>query len=81
MPTIRGIPGPYRFYFYSFDCNEPIHVHVRRERATCKFWMDPVALAAVSGFPARELTRIRGVILEHRLLILEAWREHCGSIN
>ena len=32
MPTIRGIPGPYRFFFYSFDCNEPKHVHVRRER-------------------------------------------------
>ena len=32
MPTIPGIPGPYRIFFYSFDCNEPKHVHVRRER-------------------------------------------------
>jgi len=39
MPTIKGIPGPYRFFFYSFDCNEPmhVHVHVERERMSCKF--------------------------------------------
>jgi hypothetical protein len=23
MPTVKGISGPYRFFFYSFDCNEP----------------------------------------------------------
>jgi hypothetical protein len=29
MPTIRDISGPYRFFFYSFDCNEPMHVHAQ----------------------------------------------------
>jgi hypothetical protein len=79
MPTINRIPGPYRFYFYSFDCNEPMHVHVRRERATCKVWLDPITVVATDGFSARELNRIRRVILEHRPLIEEAWREHCGT--
>lgn len=79
MPTIPGIPGPYRFFFYSFDCNEPPHVHVRRDRATCKFWLDPVALAGDSGFPPRELNQVRRLILQHRDRILEAWREHCGE--
>jgi len=27
MPTVKSIPGPYRLFFYSFDCNEPMHVH------------------------------------------------------
>lgn len=79
MPTVKGIPGPYRFYFPSFDCNEPRHVHVRQERARCKFWLDPIAVASTGGFSARDLTRIRRVILEHRLLIQEAWHEHCGT--
>jgi hypothetical protein len=79
MPTIPGIPGPYRFFFYSFDCNEPVHVHARRERATCKFWLDPVALAANHGLSPRDLTAARRIILEHRDRILEAWREHCGA--
>jgi hypothetical protein len=42
MPSIPGIPGAYRFYFYSFDCGEPMHVHVVRERLTCKFWLGGV---------------------------------------
>jgi hypothetical protein len=31
MPTIKNISGPYRFFFYSFDCNEPVHVHIQRD--------------------------------------------------
>jgi hypothetical protein len=79
MPTIPGIPGPYRFFFYSFDCNEPVHVHARRERSVCKFWLDPVALADNHGLSPRDLTAVRRIILEHRQRILEAWREHCGA--
>lgn len=79
MPTIRGIPGPYRLYFYSFDCNEPPHVHVQRERATAEFWLDGVALAGNHGLAPRDLTAARRTVLEHLPRILEAWREHCGS--
>ena len=78
MPTIKDIPGPYRFYFYSFDCNEPMHVHVRRERMVCKFWLEPVALAQNHGFSARELNQIRAIIQEELTKIQETWREHCG---
>lgn len=52
MPTIKGVPGPYRLYFYSFDCNEPVHVHADRERMECKFWLAPVVLASNDGFHA-----------------------------
>ena len=43
MPSIRDIPEPYRLYSYSLDCNEPVHVHSAREKATCKFWLNPFA--------------------------------------
>jgi len=78
VPTIPGIAGPYRFFFYSFDCNEPRHVHVRRDKAVCKYWLDPVALASKSGFKQKELNRIRSIILENLNHIREAWDEHCG---
>ena len=77
MPRIPDIPGPYRIFFYSFDCNEPMHVHVRRERKTCKFWLDPVVLATNDGFSPRELNQIRAIITQHQTQIQEAWREHC----
>jgi uncharacterized protein DUF4160 len=79
MPTISGIPGPHRFFFYSFDCNEPKHVHVRRDRHTCKFWLEPISLAYNNGYTAKELNRIRRTIADHLNEMLEAWDEHCGS--
>ncbi len=69
MPRITGIPGRYRLFFTSFDCNEPPHAHVERENKTCKFWLEPLGLARNYGFRARET---------HRASILEAWHEHCG---
>ena len=78
MPRIAGIHGPYWFFFYSFDCAEPMHVHVRRERRECKFWLDPVVLAWNSGFTPRELIEIRRIIIDNVTVIREAWNEHCG---
>lgn len=78
MPTIQDIPGPYRIYFYSFDCNEAPHVHVGRERMTCKFWLEPIELANNHGFSARELNQIRAIIERESSKIQEAWNEHCG---
>jgi hypothetical protein len=79
MPRIRGIPGPYRFFFTSFDCSEPPHVHVEREDKTCKFWLQPLGIARSHGFDARELSRIRRLIASHMPVILRAWYEHCGK--
>lgn len=79
MPTVKGISGPYRIFFYSFDCREPKHVHVKRERMVCKFWLEPVVLAGNDGFPERELNRIQAVVVEHLQRISEAWDEHCGE--
>ncbi len=78
MPTVKDISGPYRFFFYSFDCNEPIHVHVQREKMTCKFWLEPLALSRNQGFTPRELNRIRSIIQDNHDEIIEAWHEHCG---
>ena len=77
MPRVKGIPGPYRLYFFSFDCNEPEHVHIQREAMTCKFWLEPIELAANHGFAAHELTVIRGYVERHHERIIEAWHEHC----
>ena len=76
MPRIKDIPGPYRFFFTSFDCNEPPHVHVERASSTCKFWLEPIELARSHGFRAHELNVIRRIIRTPRGKILEGWHEH-----
>ena len=79
MPTVSGIDGPYRFYFYSFDCGEPRHVHVSRDRSSYKFWLRPVEMSSNYRFSPNELNRIRIKIIEHIDQISEAWDEHCGT--
>ncbi|MEI2780091.1 MAG: DUF4160 domain-containing protein [Candidatus Competibacter sp.] len=78
MPSIKNIYGPYRFFFYSFDCGEPKHVHVQREKLICKFWLEPISLVKNSGFSPQELNIIRRTIQSNLPEILEAWHEHCG---
>ncbi len=78
MPTIKKISDGYRFFFYSFDCYEPVHIHVEKDDMNCKFWLDPISLAANYGFNAKELNKIKKIITEHHHIIIEAWDEHCG---
>ncbi|MEA3241760.1 MAG: DUF4160 domain-containing protein [Pseudomonadota bacterium] len=78
MPTVKKISGPYRFFFYSFDCNEPMHVHVQREKSVSKFWLNPLALCKNNGFTPKELNTVRKTIQSNMTKILEAWNEHCS---
>jgi hypothetical protein len=78
VPTVKNISGPYRLFFYSFDCNEPEHVHVQKENMVCKFWLEPVVLTKNYGFSPRELNIIRKMIQHNRTKIMEAWNEHYG---
>jgi hypothetical protein len=75
VPTIARI-GPYRFFFYSNEGTEQPHVHVRRERALTKFWLQPVELAAATAYGAAELTKLEKIVRENEEQFLEAWHEH-----
>ena len=72
MPVI-GREGPYRFFFYSHEPNEPAHVHVQRDRSLAKFWLAPVQLASSTRFSAHELRRIGALVEQRREEFLEAW--------
>ena len=78
MPSIQNIPGAYRLFFYSFDCGEPEHIHVQRDKITCKFWLEPFCLAKNCGFSPKELSVIQKLIKNNLPKIVEAWHEHCG---
>jgi hypothetical protein len=75
MPTVDRV-GPYRFFFFSNEGDEPPHIHVRRERALAKFWLQPVVLAGATRFASHELMAIERLVAEKREQFLEAWHEH-----
>lgn len=72
MPTILRL-GPYRFYFYSHEPNEPSHVHVDRDNLSAKFWLEPVQLARNIGFSARDLRKLEQMIADHHEELQEKW--------
>lgn len=71
-PTVLQ-SGPYRFFFYSADRREPVHVHVTRERKEAKFWLEPVRLEFNRGFAQNELNTIEGLVRENDGLLVKAW--------
>ena len=40
MPTVLRSQG-FRFFFYSNEGNEPMHIHVTKAEANGKIWMEP----------------------------------------
>ncbi len=80
MPTVLR-SGPYRFYFYSHEPNEPPHVHIDRDDLSAKFWLSPVQLAGNFGFRARELREIQSIVTDSRHRFLEAWDEFFGIVG
>jgi hypothetical protein len=67
MPTVARI-GPYRIFFFSNDGVEPPHVHIQRDRALAKFWLDTVELASTTGFRTHELRQLERLVLDNQEL-------------
>jgi hypothetical protein len=77
LPTVVRA-GPYRLFFYSADRDEPAHVHVEREEAKAKFWLEPVRLETSRGFGRAEIVRIERLVAGNAALLLRLWHEYFG---
>ncbi len=79
MPTALRI-GSYRFYFYSYDCGEPRHMHIDRENLSAKFWLDPdVLLAENYGYRRKELRDIERITKENVEMLRHEWDSFCNT--
>jgi hypothetical protein len=71
--------GPYRFFFYSADRDEPLHVHAEREESDAKFRLEPVRLERSRGFGRAEIARVQRLVEENAILLARAWHEYFGN--
>lgn len=78
MPTLLRT-GPYRFFIYSVDCQEPPHIHVERDSQVAKFWLTPLRLQNSGGFRRNELNRIYRLVDGHVNHLLRGWDEYCND--
>jgi len=81
MPVILRYKG-YKFFFFANEGNprEPLHVHVRKDDAIAKFWMEPtVSLAESHSMGSAELKELLEVVAKNKDLIKRSWNEFFGG--
>jgi len=82
MPTILMVLG-WRFFFYSNEGNEPMHVHASKGEAECKYWLNPEFYEIEEAW-SRNLTprlrrEVRKIIFDHFELIVGEWGKSFGG--
>ena len=76
MPTILFIRG-WRFFFYSNEANEPIHIHCQKAEKERKYWLDrdnfDVEEAYSYSMTGRDKREVKRIIFEHFDYIEAEW--------
>lgn len=76
MPTVLTLLG-WRFFFYSNEGNEPIHIHCRKGDAEAKYWLDIESFDIVEAYSHNLKTNdrrtVRKIIFEHFDYIESEW--------
>ena len=75
MPTVLMKDG-FRFFFYSADWHEPIHIHVEYADGLAKFWLKPIALESSYRLKPKEIRKAKKIIEENQSLMKEKWNEY-----
>ena len=76
MPTILMVMG-WRFFFFSNEGDEPIHIRCQKEDAEAKYWLDTGELDIVEdhayGMSPADKRTVRKIIFEHFDYIVTQW--------
>ena len=76
MPTILTVQG-FRFFFWSNENDEPMHVHVEKGRAEGKIWLEPkIKIAYMHWFTPKEQKKIMEIMTANFLIFKQKWNEH-----
>ena len=76
MPTVFYFKG-YRFYFFSKENDEPVHIHVEKAEASAKFWLAPNVKEEYSyGFSGKQRSEIKQIIIDNLNTLKKAWYEY-----
>ena len=77
MPTVLYIRG-WRFFFYSDEGNEPIHIHVQKGDSECKYRLDidlyEIREAYSYQMSSRDTREVKKIILQNFDEIVDEWQ-------
>lgn len=76
MPTILFVLG-WRFFFYSNENKEPIHIHCQKGDKECKYWLDVEKFDLKEAFTfnmnVRDKREVKKIIFEYFDHIEKEW--------
>ncbi|HRE41993.1 MAG TPA: DUF4160 domain-containing protein [Ignavibacteria bacterium] len=79
MPEVFRKNG-WRFFFYSNEGNEPIHIHCQNSEKTCKFFIDiklkELYLADSKNVSNSDISKVKKMIIDNLDVIILKWNEH-----
>ena len=79
MPTLLLLNG-IRFFFYSNENDEPIHVHVTKGDASGKIWLEPsIEVEYLFGFSNSEQKDISEIVQVNSENFKKKWNEYFGK--
>ena len=78
MPTVLRI-GAFRFFFYSNENAEPVHIHIQSGEDEAKYWLNPLKLGWNRGFNQRQLSQIEQHINDNLDMLRESWAQFFGE--
>jgi hypothetical protein len=78
MPTILFVMG-WRFFFYSNEKNEPIHIHCQKAEKECKYWLDINNFALEEAYSYnmnnKDKREVKKIIFEYFEFIEHEWNK------
>jgi hypothetical protein len=76
MPTVLMKNG-FRFFFYSNEGDEPIHIHVEKGDGDGKIWLEPaLKIDYLTGFTKTEAKQVAVIVFEYHEEFKKQWHEY-----
>ena len=70
----------FKFFFYSGDGVEPIHVHISKGKADGKIWLEPeINEEYLEEFKAQEKAQIRKIVSTNKDYFIQKWHEYFAN--
>ena len=82
MPTILLVKG-WRFFFYSNEGNEPIHIHCKKAEKECKYWLDCENYALLEAYSynmnSKDKREVKRIVFEYFEFVESEWNKFYGG--
>ena len=76
MPTVLFVQG-FRFFFYSNENDEFMHIHVEKGDGNGKIWLEPIVnIAYMHNFPTKEINQIIEIVENEIVTLKTKWNEY-----